>query len=135
MADPALSFGFTKLVVADLERAVRFYGAVFGMRGLHRVRAEDHAYPLEEEVMALADDPGAHRLVLVQYLEMAPPPAGAAWTGFAVPDIRETLAALEREGGRIAVAVHENAEHGVLAALAADPEGHMIEVIQAIGGG
>ena len=124
----ALSFGFTKIVVANLERAERFYTGVFGMRSLHRVRAEDHAYPLEEVILSLS--PEGHKLLLVRYLTKPCPPAGAAWIGFTVADMEATLADVETAGGRIEVPPHENPEHGVIAAIAADPDGHLIEVIQ-----
>ncbi len=125
-----LSFGFTKLVVADLDRAEGFYRDTFAMQALHRVTAEDHTYPLEEVVMALSPDGEGHKLLLVRYLARPCPPAGAAWIGFTVTDMSATLRQLEAAGGRIEVPVHENAEHGVLAAIAADPDGHLIEVIQ-----
>ena len=126
----ALAFSFTKLVVADLERAERFYSEAFGMQALHRVRSEEHAYPLEEAIMALGEGLEQHRLMLVHYLTRPCPPSGAVWTGFVVADIAATLEALTRCGGRLEVAAHANQEHGVLAVLAADPDGHMIEVIQ-----
>jgi predicted enzyme related to lactoylglutathione lyase len=131
----ALAFSFTKLVVADLERAVRFYGEVFGMAALHRVRSEEHAYPLEEVVMGLGEHGGGHRLVLVCYLDRPAPPPGALWTGFVVSDMAATLEVLARCGGRVEVPAHENAEHGVVAVLATDPEGHHIEIIRTLAPG
>ncbi len=124
----ALSFGFTKIVVADLDRAERFYSDVFGLQSLHRVRAEDHAYPLEEAILSLS--PESHKLLLVRYLTRPCPPAGAAWIGFTVADMDATLEVLQANGGRIEVQPHDNPEHGVIAAIAADPDGHLIEVIQ-----
>jgi predicted enzyme related to lactoylglutathione lyase len=128
----ALAFGFTKLVVNDLARAQRFYESAFGMAETGRVTTREHAFALEEVMLSLGA-PGAHVLALTRYLERGIPPAGAAWTGFVVPDIAATLAAIEAAGGRVAVPVHENAEHGVLAALAEDPDGHMIEIIEMLG--
>ena len=124
----ALSFGFTKIVVADLERAERFYSQVFGLQPLHRVRAEDHAYPLEEVILSLS--PEGHKLLLVRYLTRPCPPAGAAWIGFTVAGMGATLVAVTACGGSIEVPPHDNPEHGVIAAIAADPDGHLIEVIQ-----
>jgi len=128
----ALSFGFTKIVVADLERAERFYSQVFGLQPLHRVRAEDHAYPLEEAILSLS--PEGHKLLLVRYLTRPCPPAGAAWIGFTVADMETALAAVTANGGGIEVPPHDNPEHGVIAAIAADPDGHLIEVIQLMPG-
>jgi catechol 2,3-dioxygenase-like lactoylglutathione lyase family enzyme len=127
-----LAFGFTKLVVSDLDVSERFYRDVFGMKSLHRLASEEHAYALDEVVMSLSGSEGEHALVITRYLKRLCPPAGSAWTGFVVTDIEATLKCIERAGGRIEVAVHENAEHGVLAAIAADPDGHPIEVIQVV---
>lgn len=126
----ALAFSFTKLVVADLERSERFYGAVFGMKRMHGVVSDEHQYALEETVLSLTSDPGAHILILVRYLRRPMPPAGSAWTGFRVADIEETVVSLRAHGGRVEVPVHDNAEFGTRAAIAADPDGHLIEIVQ-----
>lgn len=126
----AFSFAFTKLVVHDLALAEQFYGEVFGMKRTGYVTAENHAYALEEAILSLGEEPGAHTLILTRYLQRPPPPAGAAWTGFVVADIEASLDAVRRAGGTIEVPPHENADHGVIAAIVADPEGHPIEVIQ-----
>lgn len=128
----ALAFGFTKLVVGDLDASERFYRDVFGMKSLHRVATEEHAYALEEIVMSLSGAQGDHALVITRYLKRPCPPSGSAWTGFVVADVAATLQAVERAGGRIEVGSHENSEHGVLAAIAADPDGHLIEIIQVV---
>lgn len=124
----ALAFGFTKLVVQDIEKAERFYREVFGMKTRHRVVTEEHQYALTEVILSLPDSD--HALILCHYLHRPCPTAGAAWTGFVVTDLIATLHAIERLGGRIDVPVHDNAEHGVRAAIAADPDGHLIEIIQ-----
>lgn len=129
----ALAFGFTKLVVNDLDALKRFYHNVFGMQQMHRVSTDEHKYALDEVILSLSGALDAHTLILVRYRERPCPPPGAAWTGFVVPDLAVTLAAIEQGGGRIEVPVHRNAEHGVLAAIAADPEGHLIEIIQLVG--
>jgi predicted enzyme related to lactoylglutathione lyase len=126
----ALAFGFTKLVVNDLDRLERFYREVFGLERVGRVTTDEHQYALEEVILALPGEPGAHRLIITRYSQRPCPAAGAAWTGFVVPDIEAALAAVEHGGGAIEVPVHGNPEHGVLAAIAADPEGHLIEIIQ-----
>jgi predicted enzyme related to lactoylglutathione lyase len=125
----ALAFGFTKLVVSDLARAQRFYERAFGMAETGRVTTREHTFALEEVMLSLGGE-RSHVLALTRYLEREVPPAGAAWTGFVVPDIEATLGKIAAAGGRVEVPVHENAEHGVLAALASDPDGHMIEIIQ-----
>jgi catechol 2,3-dioxygenase-like lactoylglutathione lyase family enzyme len=128
----ARAFGFTKIVVADLDRVERFYRDVFGMEQVGRVTTDEHRYALDEVILALPGDPGGHRLVITRYRQRPCPPSGAAWTGFVVADMEATLAAVAAGGGEIEVPVHENSEHGVLAAIVADPEGHLIEIIQTL---
>lgn len=129
----ALAFGFTKLVVSDLEGVERFYREVFGMKEVHRVSSNEHKYALDEVILSLSGAADQHSLLIVRYRQLPCPPAGGAWTGFMVPDIEATLAAVEKCGGAIEVPVHKNDEHGVLAAIAADPAGHLIEVVQVLG--
>ena len=129
----ALAYGFTKLVVRDLGVAEPFYEAVFGMEPVGRVTADEHAYALDEVILTLGGAQDAHRLILVRYLHRPTPPAGAAWTGFIVPDIAASLSRVTAHGGRIEVPVHENTEFRTLAAIVADPDGHLIEIIQMLG--
>lgn len=126
----ALSFAFTKLIVSDLAAAENFYRAVFGMTPVNRVSTREHAFALEEVMLSPEGRQGAHLLILTRYLARPTPLAGAAWTGFVVADITSTLSVLQEMGGSIAVPVHENVEHRTLAAIAADPEGHLIELVQ-----
>ena len=128
----ALAFGFTKLVVKDLNALEEFYCDVFGMKRVHRVTTDEHQYALEEVILTLGGKSDSHALVITRYRHKPCPPAGAAWTGFVVPDIDTTLSTVQKHGGRIEVPVHENREYAVRAAIAADPEGHVIEVIQVI---
>ncbi|CUU60431.1 hypothetical protein Ga0074812_1407 [Parafrankia irregularis] len=124
------TFRFTKLVVSDLAVAESFYSGVFGMKVINRVMTDEHKYPLEEITLSSTGEPDTHVLVIARYLEHARPPAGSAWTGFVVPNIDVALAAVESAGGRIEVPVHGNAEFGTRAAIATDPDGHPIEIIQ-----
>lgn len=78
----ALAFGFTKLIVKNVDAAERFYANVFGMRVMHRVATEAHAYALEEVVMSLSGVEGEHALVITRYTVRPCPPSGSAWTGF-----------------------------------------------------
>lgn len=128
----ALAFSFTKIVVKDLDAAERFYCEAFGMNRVHKVASDEHKYALDEVILSLPGDAGGHPLIIVSYRHRPCPPAGAAWTGFVVADLEKSLAAVEKAGGSIEVPVHANPEHGVRAAIAADPEGHLIEIIQPV---
>lgn len=129
----ALAFGFTKLVVEDLAGVERFYAEVFGMRPVHRVSSDEHKYALDEVVLSLPGASEAHALLIVRYRKLPCPAAGGAWTGFVVADIGATLAAVEACGGTVEVPVHRNEEHRTLAAIAMDPAGHLIELVQMLG--
>jgi catechol 2,3-dioxygenase-like lactoylglutathione lyase family enzyme len=124
-----LAFSFTKVVVRDLDRSESFYRDVFGMVRIRRLTATEHQFAAEEVTLSLSGADTSHVLVLMHYLRRSAPPTGAAWLGFIVADIDATLAAIEQSNGRIEVRKHHNAEHGVYAALGADPDGHMIEII------
>lgn len=123
------TFAFTKLVVPDLAAAEAFYGAVFGLKPVHRVTA-DHGFALDEVILSPTGKSEGHVLALLQYRHRPTPPAGAAWTGFVVADLAQTCAAVTRHGGSVVEPIHENAEHGVRAALLSDPDGHLIEAIE-----
>jgi predicted enzyme related to lactoylglutathione lyase len=126
----ALSFGFTKLVVRDLDTIERFYCDVFGLKRVHFVSTDEHKFALDEAILTLTGKSDSHALVITRYRSRTCPPAGAVWTGFSVSDIDETLEVVERNGGRIEVPVHDNPKHRVRAAIVGDPEGHLIEIIQ-----
>lgn len=125
-----VSFAFTKLVVHDIEASERFYCDVFNMERTGHVRADNHQYALEEAILSLRGEAGAHSLILMRYLQRPCPPTGSVWTGFVVVDIEASLASVCRAGGSIEVPLQRNAEHGVMAAIVADPDGHLIELIQ-----
>ena len=126
----ALAFGFTKLVVKDLDTCTSFYRDVFGMKPMRHVGTSEHKFALDEVIMSLSGGRDGHALVITRYREMPCPPSGSAWTGFTVPDIDEALRRVSDAGGTVEVPVHSNPEHRVKAAIAADPEGHLIEIIQ-----
>ncbi len=126
----ALAFGFTKLIVEDLDTIEDFYCKVFGMQCVRRVTADEHEYALEEAILSLGGAANSHALIITRYLHRPCPPAGAAWTGFTVSDIAATLVDAARAGGSITVPPHDNPDYGVRAAIVADPEGHLIEIIQ-----
>lgn len=122
------AFTFTKIVVADLDRAVPFYRDVIGLKLLRRFTAPDGDYAQEEAIMAVPGRKDGPMLLLVRYLKKPAPPAGSAWTGFAVADLPALIAAVENGGGTIVVPMHDVPEHKLTVAVVADPEGHLIEL-------
>jgi len=63
----ALAFGFTKLVVSDIDLVERFYTQVFGMKPMHRVPTTEHKYALDEVILSLTGEPSAHSLIITRY--------------------------------------------------------------------
>lgn len=128
----ATGFTFTKIVVADLDRAVNFYRDAVGLKLLNRFTAEGSDYAQEEAVMVGGSDRGP-MLLLVRYLSRPTPPAGAAWTGFSVDDLPATVAAIEAAGGKVVIPIKAVPEHKVTVCVVEDPEGHLIELTTALG--
>jgi len=127
------AFTFTKIVVADLDRAVPFYRDAIGLRLLSRFSATESEYAQEEAVMAGHGSERGPMLMLVRYLKRPAPPAGSAWTGFSVADLPATVAAVEQGGGSVVLPIHDVPEHKVAVAVVADPEGHLIELTSPLG--
>jgi len=126
------AFTFTKLAVADLDRAVTFYSTCVGLRLLKRFVADEGPYAQEEAVLVNGNGERGPMLLLVRYLSRPAPPPGAAWLGFSVVDLDGTIAAVERAGGAVLVPVHEAL--GMRIAVVADREGHPIELTTPLDG-
>jgi catechol 2,3-dioxygenase-like lactoylglutathione lyase family enzyme len=111
------------LAVRDLDRALRFYQDVFGMREMFRSGSS----------MVFLQTPGSHDLIT---LNGAPADAthagqsgGIAHFGFRLADpsqLDAAIVAVERAGGRLL----QRGEHapGVPFAYVADPDGYVIEL-------
>ncbi|QGP81111.1 VOC family protein [Sphingobium sp. CAP-1] len=124
----ARAFSFTKIVVADLDRAVSFYRDAIGLKLLSRFVAAGGDYAQEEAVMAARGRRDGPLLMLIRYLERPVPPPGAAWTGFAVDDLRATIDRVRKAGGKVVVPTHDLPQYAIRVAVVADPHGHLIEL-------
>lgn len=114
------TFGLTHiaLAVADPERSLRFYEAVFGVREYYRDESTIQAQGPGKDIIAFERDP-----------ERAGRPGGIAHFGFrlkAAADIDAAVQAVEQAGGRI-TARGEFAP-GYPFAFATDPDGYAIEI-------
>jgi predicted enzyme related to lactoylglutathione lyase len=128
---PSASFGFTKLVVHDLERQAAFYGEVYGLHAVKRVRGERIGGEEIDEIM-LSPDPHAifGSFVLLKYVDRAPSPTGELILGFTTDDLSALLERVTGAGGGVHAPIEEMPELGLRVAFATDPEGHLAELVQ-----
>jgi predicted enzyme related to lactoylglutathione lyase len=127
-------FGFTKLVVADLDKSVAFYTQVFGVEEQHRVHAEIAGREIDEILFA-PTAPGASTFVLLRYTDRSVPSNDEVIVGFITDDVDAVCARVVDAGGSIAQVAGEQPEHGVKVAFVTDVEGHLIEVVQLLNAG
>jgi predicted enzyme related to lactoylglutathione lyase len=124
-----IHFGFTKVVVADLELCAAFYSEVFGLKEQYRVHDEIAGRPMDEILYeTTAPDGGA--FVLLRFADATKALAGGVLTGFVTDEIDTLFARAVDAGATVAQPVHDAPEHGVRVGFLADPEGRLIEVVQ-----
>ena len=122
-------FMFTKLVVNDLDRAVAFYAAVFGLVEMHRLDAEITGRKVSE-VVFMPTSEGGPMFVLAKFHDAAGPAKDELILGFATADLDALLERAVQAGGRIA---EQAAGGGFRHAFIVDPEGHLVQVSQMAG--
>jgi predicted enzyme related to lactoylglutathione lyase len=127
---PEASFAFTKLVVHDLEKSAAFYRDVYGLHGVKRVSERIGREEIDE--IMLSPDPAAAwgSLVLLKYSGRGPSPSGELILGFTTPDLPALLERLRAAGGAVVAPIREMPELHLRVAFAADPEGHVAELVQ-----
>jgi len=110
------------LVVADLDRSLRFYEGAFGMRELFRAgpKMVFLQTPGSSDLITLNEDPAER--------DNAGKSGGIAHFGFklAEGDLDEAVREIERAGGSV-LSLGEHAP-GVPFAYVADPDGYTIEL-------
>jgi lactoylglutathione lyase len=130
---PSTQFGFTKLIVHDLEKLAAFYGEAYGLHAVNRVRGESIAGEEIDEIM-MSPDPSAQwgTLVLLRYVARGPSPTGEVLLGFTTDDLPALLDRVRAAGGRIHAPLKEMPELKIRVAFATDPEGHLAELVQVL---
>ncbi len=128
---PEASFGFTKLIVYDLEQLASFYREAYGLHALNRVRDQSIGGEEIDEIM-LSEDPKAAfgSLVLLRYPGRGPSPSGELILGFTTDDLPALLERVCAAGGGVHAPIKELPELGLRVAFATDPEGHLAEIVQ-----
>jgi len=128
---PSASFGFTKLIVHDLEKLAGFYREAYGLHPVKRVSGESIGGEDIDEIMLSADPKAAWgSLVLLKYLGRAPSPNGELILGFTTDDLPALLDRVGRAGGGVHAPIREIPELKLRVAFATDPEGHLSELVQ-----
>ena len=124
------SFGFTKLVVHDLEKQAAFYRDVYGLHAVQRVQAEIGSEAIDE--IMLNSDPKAQfgSLVLLKFLGRPAAQQGELILGFITDDLPALLDRVRAAGGGVHAPIKAMPEHRLKVAFATDPEGHLAEIVQ-----
>lgn len=127
-----LSMRFTKRVVGDLAAAEAFYTAM-GLKMVGRNQGGELDVHQSQVWLSASGDRESHVLILSRFVELPLPPRptypGEAWLTFSDVDVDATCAACLAHGGSVFRAGEDRPEHGVRAAVIADPEGHFIELV------
>ncbi|MBW2268984.1 MAG: VOC family protein [Deltaproteobacteria bacterium] len=126
---PTSALSFTKLVVDDLEKMTAFYCDVYGMKELQRVQAHIGTDPIDETILSSGEDVSVV-LILMKYLEKAPPTNGEVLLGFRTDDIEKLFARIRAAGGGIYLDIKDEPGAPYKAGFATDPEGHLTEILQ-----
>jgi lactoylglutathione lyase len=122
-------FGFTKLLVADLEASTRFYTTVFGLQERGRVSSEIADRKIDE-IMFEPQAPGAATFILLHFASVTTASSDEVILGFITTDLSQLVTRVEGAGGTVVVPARSQPEHGVIVAFVNDNEGHLIEVVE-----
>ena len=122
-------FGFTKLIVGDLEKAAAFYQATCGLVEQRRIDTESAGRKLTE-ILYQPTAPGGATFVLIHFYDTPEPAHGELILGFNTSDIDAFVARAAAAGGAIQQAPYSIEELKIKVAFVRDVEGHLIEVVQ-----
>ena len=122
-------FGFTKLVVNDLEKTVAFYKEVCGLEEWARVSADVDGREIDEIMLQPTAENGA-TLVLWKWRDRDAIVVDEVILGFQTPDVTAFVQRVRDAGGTIVQDIKDMPEHGVRVAFVTDVEGHLIEVVE-----
>ena len=126
---PPTQFGFTKLLVDDLEKTAAFYKSVCGLVETARVEATIGEREISEILFAPAYQ-GAATFVLLKFVSAPRPTNDEVILGFITDDVAAFVERAKAAGGSLVQAPYDNVEHGVKVGFVTDVEGHLIEVVQ-----
>lgn len=125
-------YGFSKLVVGNLDASAEFYESVCGLAGKVEVVSTLGGRDLTEFIYGSVDD-DRPAFVLMSYNGDTSISTGEAIVGFYTEDIETFVENAIAQGGGIVEEINERAEFHARIALLTDPEGHLVEVIEPLG--
>lgn len=124
-----IHFAFTKIVVGDLEASAAFYAETFGLVEQTRVTDAIGGRRIDEILYRPTVEGGAS-LVLLTFAD-GPAPAGVI-PGFVTDELDAVFERGVAAGGSVHQAPMDMPAHGHRVGFLADPEGRIIEVVQAL---
>lgn len=127
------SFSMTKLIVADLEASSQFYQAACELTESRRISAELDGRKFTEIVMESSAS-GTATFVLMAYDDTSTPTNGETVLGFFTDDMGAFVERIRAAGGTIKQEPVLLRHLGLSVAFAADPEGHVLELLQTLHG-
>jgi predicted enzyme related to lactoylglutathione lyase len=122
------AYAFTKIIVADLAAMERFYCDTLGLRVQARIAVDKPGYVIRETVLVVGES--GTLLNLVQHLDRPCPAPGEAVVGLSVDDMDAVIDAATGAGGSVVTPPVDVPDHKLKIAYIADPEGHMLELLQ-----
>lgn len=122
-------FAFTKLVVGDLEACAAFYSRTFGLTELYRVTDAIGGRRIDE-VLFVPTAEGGGTLALLTFGD--PPESAGVIPGFVTDDLDAVFERGVAAGGTVYQAPTDMPAHGHRVGFLADPEGRVIEIVQAL---
>lgn len=122
-------FGFTKLVVQDLEGTATFYKDVAGLVEMARIQDTVGDRQIDE-ILFNATGEGGATFVLFKFLDRDAPAQDEVILGFQTSDLEAFVERVQKAGGNVVQPIEVKEAHGVKVAFVTDPEGHLIEVVE-----
>lgn len=127
------AFSLAKIQVADIDAAERFYVEGLGLEVSARVAEGEGEARMFERIMAVPGAPrGTPNFILISYPDAPCPPPGESTIGFMVEELEASIERAVAAGARLDVPPAELPHYGLRLAFLLDPQGHRIELLQAM---
>jgi lactoylglutathione lyase len=138
---PPMQFGshpqevlLAKITVSDLDKSIDFYTRVVGLKEVDLAGVappRDPAAAFEEVGLNYSGTRKDAQLVLVRRKGTTPRPESAelTWVAFKVPDVAAVIQRIRAEG--LEIRSDAAAYGGITFGIARDPDGYVVELIQA----